>query len=144
VSALAVHDLTVGYDGRPVVHGIDLVVPDGAFGVLLGANGAGKTTTLRAITGRARVLGGDVTLDRESVSRLTTAQRVARGIVLVPEGRRVFSELTVVENLRTGALGARRWRKRAAGVGEVFELGRHSSRARSRAASSRCSRSAAR
>jgi len=90
------------------VRGVSLTVPRGSVVALLGANGAGKTTTIRAISGLldihdGRVREGDITLDGESIKKLSPHALVARGIAQVPEGRRVFGHLTVEENLRVGA-----------------------------------------
>jgi branched-chain amino acid transport system ATP-binding protein len=91
-----------------VLRGISLEVPDGKIVALLGGNGAGKTTTLRAITGLLDIHEGDVTkgdvyFDDERITDLDPSDRVKRGISQVLEGRRVFAELTVLENLRAGA-----------------------------------------
>jgi branched-chain amino acid transport system ATP-binding protein len=90
------------------VRGVSLSVPRGSVVALLGANGAGKTTTIRAISGLldihdGRMREGDITLDGESIKRMTPHALVARGIAQVPEGRQVFGQLTVEENLRVGA-----------------------------------------
>lgn len=90
------------------LRGISLEVPDGAIVALLGANGAGKTTCLRAITGlldvhRGRISKGIVELDGERIDRLESPAIVRRGLAQVLEGRRIFAELTIEENLRTGA-----------------------------------------
>jgi branched-chain amino acid transport system ATP-binding protein len=91
-----------------VLRGISLEVPDGKIVALLGGNGAGKTTTLRAITGLLDIHEGDLTkgdvfLDDENITKLDPSDRVKRGISQVMEGRRVFAELSVEENLRAGA-----------------------------------------
>ncbi len=90
------------------LRGVSLEVPDGAIVALLGANGAGKTTCLRAITGlldvhRGRISKGIVELDGERIDRLESPAIVRRGLAQVLEGRRIFAELTIEENLRTGA-----------------------------------------
>jgi branched-chain amino acid transport system ATP-binding protein len=106
---LAVENLEVVYnDVVLVLRGISLEVPDGAIVALLGANGAGKTTTLRAITGLLDIHEGDVTkgeirLDGDDITDKDPAERVRRGISQVMEGRRVFAEMTVDDNLRAGA-----------------------------------------
>jgi branched-chain amino acid transport system ATP-binding protein len=106
---LAVENLEVVYnDVVLVLRGISLEVPDGAIVALLGANGAGKTTTLRAITGLLDIHEGDITkgeirLDGDDITDKDPADRVRRGISQVMEGRRVFAEMTVDDNLRAGA-----------------------------------------
>jgi branched-chain amino acid transport system ATP-binding protein len=106
---LRVENLEVVYnDVILVLRGISLEVGDGQIVALLGANGAGKTTTLRAIAGLLEVHEGDITkgeieLDGQRITHEDPSRRVRRGISQVMEGRRVFAELTVEENLRTGA-----------------------------------------
>src|SRR5690606_10348574 len=106
---LRVENLEVVYnDVILVLRGISIEVGDGQIVALLGANGAGKTTTLRAITGLLEIHEGDVTkgeisLDDVPITHEDPARRVARGISQVMEGRRVFAEMTVEDNLRTGA-----------------------------------------
>lgn len=108
VSALTVKNLEVVYDNVILVlRGVSLEVPRGKIIALLGANGAGKTTLLRAITGlldvhEGEISRGEVTMDGESIHRLTPPSIVRRGITQVFEGRRIFAELTVTENLRVG------------------------------------------
>jgi branched-chain amino acid transport system ATP-binding protein len=110
---LAVQDVEVSYQGAvSAVHGVSLQVPDRGVVALLGANGAGKTTILRAVGGLLRFHGGRVTrgsilFDDTRIDRLDAAEIVRLGIAQVLEGRRLFSELTVEENLRTGALASR-------------------------------------
>jgi branched-chain amino acid transport system ATP-binding protein len=106
---LAVENLEVVYnDVILVLRGTSLEVGDGQIVALLGANGAGKTTTLRAITGLLEVHEGDITkgdiyLNGDKITHLDPAERVRRGISQVMEGRRVFAEMTVDDNLRAGA-----------------------------------------
>ena len=106
---LAVENLEVVYnDVILVLRGISLEVPDGKIVALLGANGAGKTTTMRAVSGLLEVHGGDVTkgkitFDGNDITHRDPSARVKQGISQVMEGRRIFAELTVDENLRAGA-----------------------------------------
>jgi branched-chain amino acid transport system ATP-binding protein len=90
----------VNYGGLRAVNGVDLTVPAGECIVVLGPNGAGKTSLLNTIAGPVAPASGEVFFHGESLRKLRTEQRVARGIVLVPEGRRLFASLTVEENLR--------------------------------------------
>jgi branched-chain amino acid transport system ATP-binding protein len=100
---LTVRGLRAGYEGIPVVFGLDLHVAEGEIVALLGANGAGKTTTLRAVSGMIPLMAGTVALDGRTVSG-RPAQRLARlGIVHVPEGRGIFPTLEVDETLRLAA-----------------------------------------
>lgn len=96
-------NLTVDYDGVRALHGVSIRVPEKSIVTIVGANGAGKSTLLKAIVGVVRPSGGSVHFEGEDVSALPTDERMARGIVLCPEGRRLFPELTVYENLRMGA-----------------------------------------
>jgi len=115
---LVLHELCVRYGAVDAVRGLSLEVKPGEIVGLIGPNGAGKSSTLHAIMGAAPVSGGDVSLDGSSL-RGRRSEDVARaGIALVPEGRRIFAELTVEENLRLG-LAARRT---PGGVDQAFDL----------------------
>ncbi len=100
---LRVRGLVAGYGGSRVLDGIDLEVRPGEAVAVLGRNGVGKTTLLRALTGTLPVTGGEVTLDGASIAGLPPFVINRRGISLVPEGRRLFPNLTVIENLRIAA-----------------------------------------
>jgi branched-chain amino acid transport system ATP-binding protein len=91
--------LQAGYGSTPVLHGVDLVVPPGRAVALLGANGAGKTTLLRTAMGLVKPWGGTVNFDGEAVTDLSVHDRVQRGMCLIPEGRGIFRQLTVRQNL---------------------------------------------
>src|SRR5215470_9682465 len=110
---LLLQDIAVTYQNViPAVRGISLEVPDKTVVALLGTNGAGKTTILRAISGllnfhKASIVRGSILFDGERIDRLNTTQIVQRGVVQVLEGRRLFADLTVDENLRTGAIYSR-------------------------------------
>jgi branched-chain amino acid transport system ATP-binding protein len=119
---LEVEGIEAGYDDVQVLWGISLSVAAGGVTALLGANGAGKTTTLRAITGSLKPRGGRVRLRGEDVTRLPPHAKAARGLVLVPEGRQLFSAMTVEENLEMGAYSARARRAYAARLEQVFAL----------------------
>ena len=101
---LTVSGLEVAYGGPPVLGGIDLEVGDGETLAVLGPNGAGKTTLARAITGVVRPQAGTITFDGQKLEGLSPKKIVRAGIVGVPEGRRIFPGLTVLDNLRVGAL----------------------------------------
>lgn len=100
---LNIKDLRVSYGGIEAVKGISFEVPDKSIITLIGANGAGKSTTLRTIAGLVKPAGGFIELDGENLVGLAADQIVAKGIALSPEGRRVFPDMTVVENLKIGA-----------------------------------------
>jgi branched-chain amino acid transport system ATP-binding protein len=95
--------LTAGYGAEPVLKGIDLNLREREMIAVLGANGAGKSTLMRAISGLHRPVSGGILLAGEDIARLPAHKVVARGVVLVPEGRQVFPELSVLDNLRLGA-----------------------------------------
>ena len=102
MSLLKVRGLTAGYGAVEVLHGIDLDVEDGEIVVILGANGAGKTTTMRAVSGMiART--GTLELSGVDIARTGAEKLVRLGIAHVPQGRGTFAELSVIDNLRTGA-----------------------------------------
>jgi len=106
MALLDISGLRTGYDGIPVVFGIDLTVDEGEVVALLGANGAGKTSTLRAISGMIPVLAGDVVFDGHSIANRPAEAIARRGVVHVPEGRGIFPSLNVEETLRmAGAFG---------------------------------------
>ena len=100
---LEIRDLVVSYGGIEAVKGISMNVEEGKVIALIGSNGAGKSTTLKTIAGLVKPKSGDILLNGESLIGKTTDQIVSTGVTLVPEGRRVFSNLTVAENLRIGA-----------------------------------------
>jgi branched-chain amino acid transport system ATP-binding protein len=122
VTLLKVEQLDCRYGLLQAVRGVSFEVAQGEIVALIGANGAGKTTLLRAIAGAHRPHAGKVTFDGEDVTRLPAHSRVARGIALVPEGRRLFPTLTVEENLRVAAAGNRRGRWNVKAVLDSFPL----------------------
>ena len=100
---LRIEKATVHYNKVAALKGVSMSVPEGGIVTIIGANGAGKTTTLRAISGLERLSSGEIWFDGERIDGLPPEKVVARGIAHVPEGRHVFPDLTVEENLRTGA-----------------------------------------
>lgn len=103
---LEVRDVHVAYGaGVRALQGVSLHVRPGEVVALIGANGAGKTTLLKAVAGLVTPQAGDVTLEGRSISVVDASDRVKLGVALVPEGRRLFSRLTVAENLRLGSYG---------------------------------------
>ena len=103
MSLLYIKDLKVNYGGIEAIKGISLNVEKGEIVTLIGANGAGKSTTLRAISGLVPIKEGTITYDGQVISGQTPQKIVSEGIGMVPEGRRVFPNLTVLENLKIGA-----------------------------------------
>jgi branched-chain amino acid transport system ATP-binding protein len=99
---LALENLCVSYGGIQAVKGISLVVPEGEIVTLIGANGAGKSTILRSISGLVKTESGKIIYRGDDITGKPTTTIVEKGITLVPEGRRVFPDLTVLENLKIG------------------------------------------
>jgi branched-chain amino acid transport system ATP-binding protein len=99
---LRLESLNCGYGEMTVVHGLTLDVPDGEITALLGANGAGKSSTILCIAGHVAVMGGRIIYKEKDITNATPMERVADGIAVVPEGRRLFPNLTVEENLIVG------------------------------------------
>ena len=119
---LELDKLTVRYGGVVAVRGLEIEVRGGEIVGLIGPNGAGKSTTLHAIMGSVPIDGGDVRLSGRSV-RGRSPESIARsGVALVPEGRRIFAELTVEENLRLGLSGRRGRDGSEEAIAEVYEL----------------------
>jgi branched-chain amino acid transport system ATP-binding protein len=121
MTALALENLSVRYGAVDAVRGLSLQVKPGQIVGLIGPNGAGKSSTLHAIMGSAPVVGGDVLLDSRSLVGRRPEDVARSGIALVPEGRRIFGELTVEENLRLG-LAARREQRDDGGLARAYEL----------------------
>jgi branched-chain amino acid transport system ATP-binding protein len=122
VALLEVRGLEVRYGGVTAVRGVDLTVEEGRVEVVLGSNGAGKTSSLRSISGLQRQSAGSIQWDGRDISKWP-AYRVARvGLVLVPEGRRVFAPLTVEQNLLLGAYTNRDKQRRQDVLERVYDL----------------------
>ncbi len=100
---LQVNNLVVRYGGITAVDGISLQIDQHETVALIGANGAGKTTTLHAISGLLKAAGGQILFQGEDITKTPAEAVVARGVIQVPEGRQVFSKLTIEENLKLGA-----------------------------------------
>ncbi|MGD9237927.1 MAG: ABC transporter ATP-binding protein [Desulfobacterales bacterium] len=99
---LQLESLNCGYGAMTVVHGLTLDVPDGQITALLGANGAGKSSTILCVAGHVAVMGGRIIYKEKDITNATPMERVRDGIAVVPEGRRLFPNLTVEENLIIG------------------------------------------
>ena len=119
---LKVRDLVVAYGGIEALKGISLDVPDGKIVTLIGANGAGKSTLLRSIIGLVKVKNGNVEYNGDKLTGLNSQQIVSKGLTLVPEGRRVFPNLTVLENLRIGAYMRKDEDGIAADIKRIYEI----------------------
>lgn len=99
---LELQGLRCGYGSIEAVHGLDLHVPQGQITAIIGPNGAGKSSTMLAIVGHVRTFDGHILFKGQDISRLSPAERTRRGVAIAPEGRRVFHDLTVRENLVVG------------------------------------------
>jgi branched-chain amino acid transport system ATP-binding protein len=131
---LSVEGLEAGYGEVQVLWGLSLKARRGKLTAIVGANGAGKTTTLRAVAGTLSPWGGRVMLDGVDVTRVPSHVKAARGLALVPEGRQLFSMMSVAENLELGAFSPRASRSIAERLDQVFKLfPRLAERARQRA-----------
>ena len=119
---LEINELSVHYGGIHALQGINIKVEDGKIVTLIGANGAGKSTTLKAIVGLVKTSGGSVSWEGAKLTGVPTKDIVARGVALVPEGRRIFPNLTVEENLILGAYIRKNKQEVQADMGRVFEL----------------------
>jgi branched-chain amino acid transport system ATP-binding protein len=104
---LDVRGISVAYGPLTAVRNLSLSVADGAIVSLIGSNGAGKTTTMKAIIGLKPVSGGEIYFDGERIDGVSASQRVGRGIALSPEGRRVFPQMSVLDNLLVGGYSQR-------------------------------------
>ena len=100
---LRVDNIKVNFGGIKAVKGISFSVEDGKIVSLIGANGAGKSTTLRSIAGLVKVASGNIYIDDENITNIDASNIVKKGITLCPEGRRVFPDMTVLDNLKIGA-----------------------------------------
>ena len=119
---LAVDGLEAGYGEVQVLWGVSLQSERGHLTSIVGANGAGKTTTLRAIAGTISPWRGRVTFEGEDVTHVPTHAKAAKGLALVPEGRQLFSSMSVEENLELGAFSKRAIRSRGDRLDQVFDL----------------------
>ncbi len=119
---LAIDRLEFAYGDLQVLWGIDLTVNEGEIVTLVGANGAGKSTTLKNVSRLLRWTSGSIRFDGKDLSRLAPHEVVERGVIQVPEGRRIFPEMTVMENLRMGSFPKSVRRDRERNVERVFSL----------------------
>jgi branched-chain amino acid transport system ATP-binding protein len=113
---LQVREVVAAYGPIVALHGVSLEVPEGGIATVLGANGAGKTSTLRAISGLLRPRSGTIEFEGQRIDRRSAEEIVSLGMSHIPEGRQLFSEMTVLENLRLGAYS--RFTGLAASIGE--------------------------
>jgi branched-chain amino acid transport system ATP-binding protein len=119
---LETRNLSAGYGEVGVLHDVALQVAEGSITALVGSNGAGKTTLMRTISGLMSHSAGNIVFAGAEIDRLGADRRVAMGISLVPEGRMIFPDFTVEQNLRVGAFVARARTRTDANLEEMFEL----------------------
>lgn len=119
---LEVRDIDVYYGDSQALHGVSLSVDKGEVVTLVGSNGAGKTTTLRAIAGTLPIARGELIFEGDSLRKVPAHQRPGLGIALVPEGRDLWPQLTVLENLQLGAFSREARKQLAETLAWVFEL----------------------
>ncbi len=122
MSSLTIEDLRSGYGEVQILWGVSLTLRAGKLTTLVGSNGAGKTTLLRAVMGLLPVWDGGVRLDDRPIAKLSAHEKAQLGVVLVPEGRQLFSTMTVVENLEMGATAAHARAEMAGSFDRVFTL----------------------
>jgi branched-chain amino acid transport system ATP-binding protein len=122
VPLLEVDDVTVAYGDVPALRGLTVRVDEGETLAVIGANGAGKSTLLKTVAGLLQPITGDVRLEGASLARVPAHVRVARGIAMSPEGRRLFPSLTVEENLQVGGHARRKGPWNLPAVYELFPL----------------------
>jgi branched-chain amino acid transport system ATP-binding protein len=122
MSLLEIRDLHSGYGDLPVVKGVSLDVEEGQIVTVVGPNGAGKTTLLKTVTGLIRVWSGSITFDGRDMAGLAPHERPETGLVMVPEGRKLFPFMTVEENLLMGGYAKSARAHLSSGLEEVFEL----------------------
>ena len=119
---LQIKELCVKYDNIQVLHGISLELQEGELVALIGANGAGKTTTLSTISGVKRAFSGQIVYDGKEITKAGTDEIVKMGIVQVPEGRQIFSKMTIEENLILGAYTEKDSQRQKQNMQRVMEL----------------------
>lgn len=119
---LEIKDLHVKYDAISAVKGVSLNVNQGELVSLIGANGAGKTTILRTISGLIKASEGSITFEGQDITNASTSGIVAKGIVQVPEGRQIFSKMTIEENLKLGAFTQKDKKRNEETIERSFEL----------------------
>ncbi len=119
---LVVKNLVAGYSKMPAIHNISFKVDEGKIVALLGSNGAGKTTALRAIIGAIPTMSGSIEYNGNSIVGLPSHDMVGKGISMVPEGRRLFPKMTVMDNLKMGAFSIKDKVRIQKKLDEIFEI----------------------
>jgi branched-chain amino acid transport system ATP-binding protein len=122
MSLLAVDGITAGYHGQPVLRNVSLEVPDGATVGIIGPNGHGKTTLLNCVSGLVPLMAGEIRFDGKSIKGIAASRVVERGIVHVPQGDRIFPEMSVRDNLIMGAYLPAAYKQIGQRLPKVFEI----------------------
>lgn len=122
MSTLVVENIEAGYGDVQILWGTSLILREGKLTTLVGSNGAGKTTLLRAVMGLIPVMKGGVKLDDRQITRLSAHEKAALGLVLVPEGRQLFSSMSIADNLEMGATVAHARSSIKQSLDQVFSL----------------------
>lgn len=122
MALLEVRNVTSGYGELQILWGVDLALDQGQLTTLVGSNGAGKTTLLRTVVGQLKPWQGQIFFQGEDVSRLTPHAKAELGMIMVPEGRQLFTDMTVLENLEMGATPKRARTRQAQNLERVFTL----------------------
>jgi branched-chain amino acid transport system ATP-binding protein len=119
---LELHQVVSGYGEVRVLHGVSLTVAAGSITALVGSNGAGKTTLMRVISGLLPLASGRIAFDGQDIGAAATHRRIGLGLALVPEGRLIFPDFTVEENLKVGAIAPHARPERDRRIEEMFDL----------------------
>lgn len=119
---LKIENIVVNYGNFEALHGISLEIKQGEIVALLGGNGAGKTTTINTVSGTTHLVSGDILYNGESIAKIPAHERVAMGIVQVPEGRKLFPSMTVYDNLLIGSYLPESRKKRAENLEMCFNI----------------------
>jgi len=122
MSILEIKDLNVGYGNLQVLWDVDLKIEEGKLVALIGANGAGKSTLLNTVTGMLKPISGEVYFKEERIDNLTQDKIIERGISYLPEGGRLFPDMTIKENLEMGAYHSRFWPKHKEDLERIYTL----------------------
>lgn len=122
MALLEVRSVTSGYGELQILWGVDLALEQGQLTTLVGSNGAGKTTLLRTIMGQLKPWQGQIFFQGQDVSRLTPYAKAELGLIMVPEGRQLFTDMTVIENLEMGATPRRARPRQRQNIERVFSL----------------------
>jgi branched-chain amino acid transport system ATP-binding protein len=122
IAFLEVHNVSSGYDGVQILWDVSLKLERGKLTALVGSNGVGKTTLLRTVMGLVKPWQGSVVFDAQDVTRVSPHAKAARGVILVPEGRQLFTDMSVYENLEMGAFPARAKAHLHQNLDRVYEM----------------------